>query len=259
MPQHRIEARARDFLEVHQRIRSVEDQSAHDALLEELLHPSRPYIVSFVNAHAANLGWRTHAVLENLLSSDLLLRDGIGVELGLRSFGRPHGLNMNGTDFIPKIARGYAGRRVALFGTRSPWLDTARQKLEDDGLVVVACHHGFSPPETYLEMAADTKPDLIILAMGTPKQEDLALRLRDRFSHPVLIVNGGAILDFLGGKVARAPEVMRKNGTEWMYRLYLEPTRLARRYLLGIPAFFAHVAVTRLLRPRTPQTGSPSP
>ncbi|MBN1207832.1 MAG: WecB/TagA/CpsF family glycosyltransferase [Myxococcaceae bacterium] len=245
-----LAARTRDFLELHERIRCIEDEQARDALLEELQHPSRPYIVSFVNAHAANLGWDTPSMLESLLRSDLLLRDGIGVKLGLKAFGRPHGLNMNGTDFIPKIARAYKGRRAALFGTRAPWLETARQKLEAEGLVVTACHEGFSPPETYLRLATETKPELIILAMGMPKQEDIAVRLREQLSHPVLIVNGGAILDFLGGKVTRAPELMRNTGLEWVYRLYLEPKRLARRYLLGIPVFFSHVAMTRLAGPR---------
>jgi N-acetylglucosaminyldiphosphoundecaprenol N-acetyl-beta-D-mannosaminyltransferase len=259
IPDRTRATRAREFFELHQRIHCIPDAQAHDALLEELKHPSRPYIVSFVNAHAANLGWNTPAMLESLLRSDLLLRDGIGVKLGLKAFGRPYGLNMNGTDFIPKIARAYKGRRAALFGTRSPWLDTARQKLEAEGLVVVACHDGFSPPEKYLELAEETKPELIILAMGMPKQEDIAVRLRERLSHPVLIVNGGAILDFLGGKVTRAPELMRKIGMEWLYRLYLEPKRLARRYLLGIPVFFSHVAVTRLTGPRAPEGGARSP
>jgi N-acetylglucosaminyldiphosphoundecaprenol N-acetyl-beta-D-mannosaminyltransferase len=257
-PEHTLAARSRDFLELHRRIQCIGDERAHEALLEQLQHPSRPYIVSFVNAHAANLGWNNPGMVESLLRSDLLLRDGIGVKLGLKAFGHPPGLNMNGTDFIPRIARAYKGRRAALFGTRAPWLDTARQKLEADGLVVVACHDGFSPPEVYLDLAAETKPELIILAMGMPKQEDIAVRLRERLSHPVLIVNGGAILDFLGGKVTRAPEFMRNTGLEWVYRLYLEPQRLARRYLLGIPVFFSHVAVTRLVGPRASEGGKQS-
>jgi exopolysaccharide biosynthesis WecB/TagA/CpsF family protein len=247
MPQRGTGIRAQNFLELHRRIDCVDHRRAYDTLLEELRHPSRPYIVSFVNAHAANLAWRTPSVTENLLRSDLLLRDGIGVELGLKAFGRPQGLNMNGTDLIPQIARAYSGRRVALFGTSSPWLERAQEKLESEGLVVVASHDGFSPLETYLDLATQSAPELVILAMGMPKQEDLAVRLRDRLSHPVLIVNGGAVLDFLGGKVTRAPKLMRNTGTEWAYRLVLEPRRLARRYLLGIPEFFSHVAVTRLV------------
>jgi exopolysaccharide biosynthesis WecB/TagA/CpsF family protein len=238
-------ARTRDFFELHQRIHCIDDERAHDTLLEELQHPSRPYIVSFVNAHAANLGWNTPSMLESLLRSDLLLRDGIGVKLGLKAFGRPPGLNMNGTDFIPKIARAYAGRRVALFGTRSPWLDNARRTLEEWGLTVVACQEGFDPPETYVRLATESRPDLILMAMGMPKQEAVSVKLREALAHPVLIVNGGAILDYIGGKVPRAPRVMRQVGMEWLFRLAVEPRRLFSRYVIGIPIYFSHVAEVR--------------
>lgn len=241
------ETRVQNFLELHRRIQLVDDRLAYDRLLDQLQRPTRPFIVSFVNAHAANLAWTEPSVSEHLLESDLLLRDGVGVQLGLKAFGREPGLNMNGTDLIPEIARAYSGRRAALFGTSTPWLETARKKLESEGLIVVASHDGFAPIETYLDLAERTRPELIILAMGMPKQEEVAIRLRERLTHPVLIVNGGAVLDFVGGKVTRAPEFMRKTGTEWAYRLSLEPKRLAGRYLLGIPAFASRVTMTRLL------------
>src|SRR5438132_512000 len=91
-----------------------------------------------------------------------------------------------------------------------------------------------------LALPQNTRPELIILAMGMPKQEAIAVRLRAYLKSPALIVNGGAILDFLGGKVTRAPRWMQRLYLEWVYRLYLEPRRLARRYLLGIPTYFYH-------------------
>ena len=238
--------RAQDFVELHRRICCIGDEVAHAGLLHELQNPAGPFVVSFVNANAANLVWRNPELFDSLLRSDLLLRDGIGVQFGLMAFGRPSGLNMNGTDLIPQIAGAYTGRRVALFGTCAPWLDRASEKLEASGVSVVASHHGFDPPQRYLDLAAQTEPDLIILAMGMPKQEIIAARMRDELTHPVLIVNGGAILDFLGGKVSRAPRFMTNSGTEWLYRLLLEPRRLARRYVIGIPEFFAHIARARL-------------
>jgi hypothetical protein len=240
--------RARNFMALMDRIRIIDDEAAEQSLLDELTRPGRPFILSFVNAHAVNLGWNQPGMLEGLMRSDLVLRDGIGVKLGLQAFHRPYGLNMNGTDFIPKIARAYRGRRVALFGTRSPWLDNARRTLEEWGLIIVACHDGFDPPETYLRLAAETTPELIIMAMGMPKQEQVSVKLREALSHPVLIVNGGAILDYIGGKVPRAPVVMRKVGMEWLFRLAVEPRRLFSRYVLGIPIYFTHVAEVRRSR-----------
>jgi len=247
--------RARNFIELLDRIRIIDDEAAEQALLDELTRPGRPFILSFVNAHAVNLGWNQPGMLDGLMRSDMLLRDGIGVKLGLKAFNRPYGRNMTGTDFIPRIARAYKGKRAALFGTRSPWLDEARRKLEEWGLTIVTSHDGFDPPETYLRLAAGTKPDLIIMAMGMPKQEEVSVKLREHLSHPVLIVNGGAILDYIGGKVPRAPLAMRQVGMEWLFRLAVEPKRLFRRYVLGIPIFFSHVAEVRISGVRDPPGG----
>jgi exopolysaccharide biosynthesis WecB/TagA/CpsF family protein len=73
--------------------------------------------------------------------------------------------------------------------------------------------------------------------MGMPRQEEMACVLRAALTHPCLIVCGGAIIDFLGGRAPRAPVWMRRFGLEWVYRLMQEPGRLFRRYVLGNPLF----------------------
>jgi exopolysaccharide biosynthesis WecB/TagA/CpsF family protein len=70
-----------------------------------------------------------------------------------------------------------------------------------------------------------------------PKQEQVAAQLRKQLSNGCLIVCGGAIIDFLGGKVTRAPLWVRNWGIEWMYRLAVEPKRLFKRYVIGNPKF----------------------
>jgi hypothetical protein len=79
--------------------------------------------------------------------------------------------------------------------------------------------------------------------MGMPKQERVALLLRDALAHPCVIVAGGAILDFLAGRFPRAPRALRRVGLEWLYRLAFEPRRLASRYLLGNAAFLWRIAM----------------
>jgi hypothetical protein len=91
--------------------------------------------------------------------------------------------------------------------------------------------------------------------MGMPRQEEVAIALRAALGFPCLIVCGGAIIDFLGGKVPRAPVWMRRCGLEWAFRLGREPRRLWNRYVHGNPRFLkrAWSMAMRSLRQGWPQ------
>lgn len=198
---------------------------------------ARPFVVSFLNQHGFNLAAEDEAFREDLLGADLLLRDGMGLELCLKVLGREPGLNCNGTDLIPKILASQAGRRVAIFGTRNPWLKTAVKKVEALGVNVVLTEDGFQSDADYVRQVLAERPETILLAMGMPRQERLAAHLASIADWPVIILNGGAILDFYAERFARAPRWMRSARMEWVFRLAQEPRRLARRYLLGGGAF----------------------
>ena len=93
--------------------------------------------------------------------------------------------------------------------------------------------HGFHPTDRYVESARRHRPDIIVLAMGMPRQEEVAVQLRQSLEHPVLIINGGAIVDFMARRFDRAPVVIQRLGLEWAYRMAQEPRRLYRRYIHG--------------------------
>ncbi|MEH6413487.1 WecB/TagA/CpsF family glycosyltransferase [Pseudomonas sp. CGJS7] len=224
------------------RLRILANAASQQKLLDRLARPRAPTVVSFLNQHGFNLAWTDPAFRERLLRSDVLLRDGVGVALGLRLLARDPGLNANGTDLIPKIVAAYAGRRVALIGTREPYLEQAARYLREQGADVVCALDGFGDQARYLPAVSAARPDLVILGMGMPKQERIAAELAAAADRPMLIVNGGAILDFLAGRFPRAPQWMRQARLEWLYRLGREPRRLWRRYLLGGGQFIARVA-----------------
>jgi len=210
-------------------------------LLESLAHPKEPSVLAFVNAHAMNSAAVSKKFFEALLSADIVLRDGAGMAILLRMLNQAPGLNLNGTDFIPRILRLYAGRSIALFGTQDPYLRCAREKVMTQlapGSRVLTTH-GFLETTDYVRLAAAHKPELIVLGMGMPRQEEVACTLRAAVGYPCLIVCGGAIIDFMGGKTSRAPVWMRRTGLEWAWRLALEPRRLFQRYVVGNPVFLA--------------------
>lgn len=211
----------------------VSDESDVDALLQKIVSSQRTKVVSFVNANALNLCYQHEDFLDSLLQSDYLLRDGKGMEMLYKSIGKDPGLNLNGTDLIPRFLPLLEGKRVALLGTTETFLDNAARRLAEQGVDVVLKVDGFRDTENYLPLVEASRPDFIIMGMGMPKQERVSVFLKRHLTKPCVIVNGGAILDFWGGKVRRAPPWFREHGLEWLFRLMMEPRRLFRRYVIG--------------------------
>jgi N-acetylglucosaminyldiphosphoundecaprenol N-acetyl-beta-D-mannosaminyltransferase len=219
----------------------VHTERGEQQLLESLAHPRDPMVLAFVNAHAMNSVAVSRKFFHCLLQADIVLRDGSGMAILMRLLNQPPGLNLNGTDLIPKIIRLYQGRKIAFFGTQEPYLSKAVQVVKAThapGSEIISAN-GFLDVTEYVRLAAQHRPALIVLGMGMPRQEDVAGMLRAALTYPCLVVCGGAIIDFLGGKTSRAPRWMRAVGLEWMYRLALEPRRLFQRYVVGNPLFIA--------------------
>ena len=80
-------------------------------------------------------------------------------------------------------------------------------------------------------MIKDAKPHILIVGLGCPKQELFILHHKDELGVPISL-GLGASLDFEAGEVKRAPKWMADHGLEWVYRIFQDPKRLAKRYLV---------------------------
>jgi exopolysaccharide biosynthesis WecB/TagA/CpsF family protein len=214
----------------------------------------RVRIVSWLNAHTLTQAMTDPALRASLLQASIVLRDGIGISILLRLMGVNAGENMNGTDLIPEIIRINPGKSVALLGTTEPFLSAAAEAIEQLGGKVVLRLDGFQENSAYADKLAETNADIVILAMGVPKQEKIAIFLAERLETHPLILTGGAILDFMAGRFPRSPRIWRYLRLEWLFRLINEPRRLWRRYLLG-GAVFAAYAASIVLEARSPLLG----
>ena len=219
----------------------VDSIGAQEQLIARLASPRGVRILGFVNAHAMNSVVRSPDFFRSIRSADMLLRDGSGMAILMRLLKLPPGLNLNGTDLIPRIVARFAGAGIALFGTEEPYLSRAREAVQSRLAPGSRCitAHGFHDDAAYLALASQHRPALIVLGMGMPRQEAVAVALRNALGSPCLIVCGGAILDFLGERHRRAPGWMRRTGLEWLFRLLREPRRLFSRYVVGNPVFLA--------------------
>jgi exopolysaccharide biosynthesis WecB/TagA/CpsF family protein len=214
-------------------------------LLDEML-AERSCVVSFVNAHAVNVACENPAFLASLLRADLLLRDGLGVQILMRAVDRKPGLNMNGTDLIPRILAASRSKPIALYGSTAEAAEGAAAAVRNMGAVSVTHCDGFQTLDCYLERVKADRPRVVVLGMGMPKQELVADAILKACAGPILILNGGAILDFMSGRFKRAPVAVRRIGMEWLFRLALEPRRLWRRYLVGNVVFLVRASLAGL-------------
>ncbi|BCG90427.1 UDP-N-acetyl-D-mannosaminuronic acid transferase [Mesorhizobium sp. 113-3-9] len=223
------------------------------ALLNRLIAERRFTKVSFLNAHNANIAY-TDPVFAEALDDFLILPDGIGVDLAAKLlYGSPFPDNLNGTDFVPAFLQ--ASTRpltVGLLGATRVNAEAASVKLAalavQHNFVVV--HDGYfsaaQEPEIIGRIAA-LRPDMLLVAMGVPRQELWIARHIDE-RHCTMPVAVGALLDFLSGSVPRAPLWMRRLRLEWLFRLAVEPGRLWRRYVVGNPVFLWRVVRQRWSR-----------
>ena len=229
---------------------AVLTQSAALAELSDAMAAGRHVKLAFCNANLVNVAADDPALLRRL-SSFLVLADGIGVDIGgWLLHGAPFPANLNGTDFVPALfATEARPLRVGLIGGRPGVADRAAERLRRHyprhAFNVIS--HGYFGPSDEAALLAGLKaapPDLLLVAFGNPVQETwIADKLGPQ--HCAVAAGVGALFDFFAGEVPRAPEAIRRSRLEWVYRLWREPRRLWRRYIIGNPAF-----LLRLLRQR---------
>jgi N-acetylglucosaminyldiphosphoundecaprenol N-acetyl-beta-D-mannosaminyltransferase len=195
----------------------------------------------------------------------LSLADGQPLVWASRWLGTPLPERVAGSDLVwPLMERAARERwRVYLLGGPPGVAEVAAARLERELSVRVV---GVAAPMIPLEAPPDAvdaaseavaaaHPDLVLVGLGAPKQERWIHRALPRI-RPAVALGVGAAIDFLAGRIGRAPRWVARSGLEWLYRLAREPRRLVYRYLVKDPRFLAIVArergrpVTARTRPR---------
>jgi exopolysaccharide biosynthesis WecB/TagA/CpsF family protein len=221
--------------------------------LDQLCLTNSPTSVGFVNQYAYNLMHSNKQTAQFFHALSYRLRDGAGIKIACQYNQCDPGENLNGTDFIPvlleKLKNADRKKKTLVFGTEEPWLSKgAKSLLEEQDHETI---NGFECDAAYVQRAVECSEKstllIIILAMGMPKQERISQQLMESLTTPAVIVCGGAIVDFHASRFSRAPSVFRNLGLEWLYRLCVEPKRLFRRYVLGIPEFIFYMVKNKLL------------
>jgi exopolysaccharide biosynthesis WecB/TagA/CpsF family protein len=216
-----------------------------------LLSPGRRRAY-FMNAHCCNIRRRDTAYAQAVATADMLLPDGIGVELAGRMTGKRLAANLNGTDLVPALLAQAAsmGKSVYLFGGTPGTAQAAANRLVNTipDLRIAGTRDGFggaADTDAVIHDINDSGADIVLVALGVPMQELWLHANAHRIDAPLTLAVG-ALFDFLSGTVARAPKAVRRARLEWVWRLAQEPRRMAKRYLAGNTSFLAHAGIKAL-------------
>ena len=226
----------------------ITDYKGVFAELDRYFLSDESHTIFFVNAHCFNIAQTNNEYRRSINDSDLSLNDGIGISIACRVAGINPLENLNGTDLIPRIIKEAAikGVGVYLLGGEKGISENAAKKFKEDipQVKISGTRSGYfseDQKQEIIENINNSEAGLLILGMGVPRQELWAARNKNLLKKVRIIIAGGAILDFTAGKVKRAPLWLRKIRLEWLYRLYLEPKRLWKRYIIGNMVFFYYI------------------
>ncbi len=180
-------------------------------------------------------------------NAELVVPDGIGVEIGLKILGhkvrRIAGIEL-GRALIDRLA----GEPVAFIGAKPEIIEKAVDNLKKEvsNLNPVYVQDGyFKDDERVLDELTRKHPRLVLVALGSPKQEFFINEAKKRLPDAVFIGLGGSF-DVWSGVVQRAPEVYQKMGLEWLYRTVKEPQRF-KRIFPTLPLFILKVVKEKFI------------
>jgi len=227
------------------------DRSSLTQLLGHMPSGRKKGWLSYVNVHAVNLAQELPWFKEFLKDSLVTYCDGEGVRLGSRIIGNPLPERIAMTDWIYDVCA-VAERqewRLYLLGSTDTVLEktTVALRKKYAGLHIAGCHNGYFAPEDNKNIVSAinrTRPHVLIVGMGMPKQERWILDNIDSLDVP-LVMNAGACFDYVAGEKRRCPGWMGRWGFEWLFRFAVEPRRLWRRYLIGNTLYLTRIVKQR--------------
>jgi N-acetylglucosaminyldiphosphoundecaprenol N-acetyl-beta-D-mannosaminyltransferase len=217
--------------------------------LLERIAAREPVHVVTVNAEMAYAAALDAAQYQLLSQADVIIPDGIGVVWALRRQGVAQE-RLPGVELVESLLR-HSGQQGApaiyILGSSQATLDALKDIIPArfGPAHIVGMRNGFFTAAEEAEIVAGIQaaaPDVLLVALGVPKQEQFIARHRQALNVPLMMGVGGSF-DVISGRLQRAPLWMRRLHLEWFYRLLQQPSRWRR--MLALPKFVLKVLATR--------------
>ena len=175
--------------------------------------------------------------------AEMVIPDGVGVKIALQITGKK-AVRIPGIDFAKRLLKEAAssGIPVAIVGSKEEVVTKAVENLQKEinGLNIVYYHDGYFKDDKPIYNELKSKaPKLILVALGSPRQEQFIYNAK-RILNPALMIGVGGSLDVWSGTVKRAPKIFQVLGLEWLYRTVTQPSRF-KRIFPTLPLFILKV------------------
>ena len=217
--------------------------------VQQFIAEKKVALVATANAEMLMRSTQDEELKDILNQADLVVPDGAGTVWAAGHLGEPMPERVAGFDLAQELMREAPARgdRIYFFGSAPGVADKAKAKAEElyPGIQVVGTRNGFfteaDEPGIIAEIKA-ARPDILLAALGVPKQEKWLSRHMQELQVPVSIGVGGT-LDVMAGVMERAPLWMQKAKLEWLFRGLKQPSRAGR--LLALPKSVLKVVASK--------------
>jgi N-acetylglucosaminyldiphosphoundecaprenol N-acetyl-beta-D-mannosaminyltransferase len=203
----------------------------------------------FCNANTLNFVYSDPAYRAMFNTADLIFGDGTGVRVAAFMRGTRMKANLNGTDLVPEFLRSRErrGERVFILGGEEAANRTAAEHFQAHypGLTFAGRHHGFlveAESTDLVRMINDAQPDILLVGMGHPRQEQWISAHAGMLRVPLIIAVGG-LFAYWGNGLKRASSFARRIGFEW-FEIMLQQPQKVRRYMVGGLVFLSRAVAT---------------
>jgi len=227
----------------------------HNRIIE-IIALNRKAIIGNVNVHAINLAFSDHYYKEIINSCEHVFCDGFGIMLGARILDHKIFERITYADWTWDLVNLCVVHDLTLYllGGKPGIAEKAASRIFErfPDIRILGFHHGYfdkthegAENQDVINEINSLNPNILIVGMGMPVQEYWLRENIDSLEINVALT-GGAVFDYISGELKRAPVWMTRNGLEWLGRLFIEPKRLWKRYLVGNPIFLWRVFLQRL-------------
>lgn len=217
--------------------------------IEGFIKEGQPKLVATANAEMLMRATHDKELKNILCSADMVTPDGAGTVWAAHHLGHAMPERVAGYDMAQELMRlaPSRGYRLYFFGSAPGVAEKAKEKAEKlyPGIEIVGTRNGFFTEEDEPAIVSKIQavhPDILLAALGVPKQEKWLQKYKDVLGVPVCIGVGGTF-DVMAGVMKRAPRWMQRAKLEWLFRGMMQPKRAGR--LLALPKFVFKVHASR--------------